>query len=255
MTELDRRTIEVIGHGGAGHYFPGNSQPSIEKAIAIGVGRIEFDVQLSGSDDLVLVHDDHLLVSPGTKRPVRHLTTSELRALLPDMLTFDEAVELIGGRARLLIDVKSSGYDAAVARAIKRHGVGGSDTIVSSTYASVLRHLRGEFADLRTGLSTGHLANSLPFKPARTAISGGLQLAVPAVLAVAVRAIGATDVMTQHRACSLRLVRLMHRRQIKVNTWTVDHPRQIERAIRLGVDSITSNRPDLVMEMLSSTKP
>ena len=149
------------------------------------------------------------------------------------------------------MDVKSSGYEASVASAVQRHALGSADTIVSSTYASVLGRLRAEFPDLRTGISTGHLANSVPFKPARTLISGGLQFAIPSVLALVVRAIDATDVMIQYRACSSRLVTLMHRNGIRVNAWTVDHPRQMSRLIALGVDSITSNRPDLVMEMLA----
>ena len=54
------RSVEVIGHGGAGFYFPGNSRQSIERALEIGVDRIEFDVQRSAGDELVLVHDDRL---------------------------------------------------------------------------------------------------------------------------------------------------------------------------------------------------
>jgi glycerophosphoryl diester phosphodiesterase len=244
--------IEVIGHGGAGYYFPGNSRQSIEKALEIGVARIEFDVQLSGSGELVLVHDDHLRLPTGKKRSVNKLSTAEIRLLLPGLMTFDEAVELIGGRIPFLIDVKASGYAVAVADGIRRHNLGNGATIVSSTYASVLRYLRREFADLRTGISTGHLANSFPIKSARTVISGGFQFAVPSALVVAVRAIGATDVMMQHRVCSSRLVKLMHNKGTRVNVWTVDHPRQIERAITLGVDSITSNRPDLVLDTLRS---
>ncbi|MEA2530584.1 MAG: hypothetical protein QOG89_2228, partial [Thermomicrobiales bacterium] len=39
MTARDRPRIEVIGHGGAGDFFPGNSRESIEQALKIGVDR------------------------------------------------------------------------------------------------------------------------------------------------------------------------------------------------------------------------
>ena len=243
-------TIEVIGHGGAGYYFPGNSRQSIECALEIGVDRIEFDVQRSAEGDIVLVHDDHLRLPTGQKRAVRDLPTSQIRSHLPGLLTFDEAVDLIGVRAKLLIDVKSIGYDDSVAAAIRRHNLAEADAIVSSTHAGVLRHLRQEFPKLRTGISTGHMANSFPIKPARAVISGGLQLAVPALLALAVRTIEATDVMVQHRACSPRLIKLMHDKGIRVNTWTVDSPRHMSRMIAMGVDSVTSNRPDLLFQLI-----
>jgi glycerophosphoryl diester phosphodiesterase len=249
LTAQTARAIEVIGHGGAGHFYPGNSRQSIEQALEIGVDRIEFDVQLSADGDLVLVHDDYLRGPSGRKRAVRAIPTAEIRTLLPGLLTFDEAVDLIGGRALLLIDVKSPRYEAEVAAAIQRHNLG-AENAVSSSHAGVLRYLRHRFPELRLGISTGHMANSIPFKPARTFVSGGLQLSVPSLLAVAARAIGATDVMVQYRACSPRLVRLMHRKGIRVNAWTVDHPRQIRRVIDMGVDGVISNRPDLVKEAL-----
>ena len=249
MRDGSERYVEVIGHGGAGHFFPGNSRQSIEQALKIGVDRIEFDVQRSADGELVLVHDDYLRLPGGQKKAVRALPTAAVRELLPGLLTFDEAVELIGDQSAYMIDVKSPGYQREVAAAIRRHRLDGK-SIVSSTYANVLQDLRREFPELRTGISTGHLATSIPMKAARTVVSGALQISIPALLEIAVRRIGATDAMVQYRACSARLVALMHRRGIRVNTWTVDHPKQIRRVIAMGVDGVISNRPDLVKEEL-----
>lgn len=250
MPDSHFHRTEVIGHGGAGAYFPGNSRPSIERALEIGVDRVEFDVQVSASRDLVLVHDDRLRAGNGKKRLVRNLSTSELREILPGLLTIDEAIELIGDRATLLIDVKASGYQQEVAKAVHRHNLG-SEHAISSTFANVIRDLRRESSGIRLGISTGHMANSVPIKAARTLVSGALQLSVPAALAFTVRTIGATDVMIQYRACSARLVRFMHHRGIKVNAWTVDNPKQIRRMLSMGVDGVISNRPDLIVEALS----
>ena len=247
MSVTGGRSIEVIGHGGAGAYFPGNSRQSIERALEIGVDRIEFDVQ-ECAGDLVLVHDDQLRLPNGGWRMVRAMTVAELRDLLPGLLTFGEAVELIDRKAPILIDVKSTGYEASVSVKIERHRLERADTMVSSTHVGSLRLLRSQFPLLRLGISTGHMANSVPFKPARTLISGALQRMIPSLLGITVRAIKATDVMIQYRACSPRLVELMHSRNVRVNVWTVDSKRQIERVAAMGVDSITSNRPDLVLE-------
>jgi len=237
--------IEVIGHGGAGDFFPGNSRPAIEQALKIGVDRIEFDLQLSGSGELVLVHNEHIRLSNSTIAPVRGTAIDDIRRALTGLLTLPEAVELIGDGASLLIDVKAPGYERELVAEIQRLDIQPRVT-VSSTYATTLHYLRKKFPAMRLGLSTGHLANGIPSRVARKIVSTALQLATPAPLLAAVRTVGATDVMVQYRVCSPYLVRLMHDHGVRVNTWTVDHPSQIERVLAMGVDGVISNRPDLV---------
>jgi glycerophosphoryl diester phosphodiesterase len=242
-----QRTIDVIGHGGAGDFFPGNSKPSIEQALKIGVDRIEFDVQCSADGSIVLVHDEHLISPDGELIAVRALTCDQLRALLPGFLTFSEAVEMIGDAAPLLVDIKYPGYERELIAAMRTHALDDS-TAVSSTHASVLKNVREAFPSMRLGLSTGHLSTRFRWSSAKMAVSFGLQLLTPLPLLGAVRAVHATDVMIQYRASTRALVVLMHRNGVRVNTWTVDHPKQIKRVINLGVDGIISNRPDLVKE-------
>jgi glycerophosphoryl diester phosphodiesterase len=248
------RRPEVIGHGGAGHFFPGNCRASLEQALAIGVDRIEFDIQRAGDGRLVLVHDDKLALPGGYVRSIRGLTTPEIAALLPGLLTIDDAIELIGNRARILIDVKAPGYESTVIEAIRRHRLG-ADHGVSSTYANSLLSIRRAVPEIRIGISTGHLANGIGHHHARRLMSATMQRIVVPGLFAAVRLIGATDVMVQHRACSPRLVELMHVHGIRVTCWTVDLPRWIHRVYEMGVDGITSNRPDLVRDVIEAGHP
>lgn len=240
--------LEIIGHGGAGQFYPGNSRMAIETALHIGVDRIEIDVQRAADGRLVLVHDERLRNSDGTWTAARALPVEALRERLDGLLAFDEAVDLIGGRSPLLIDVKAPGYERAVADAIARHALTGS-VAVSSTYANVLWTIKRAHPDVRLGISTGHLATGLANKYARRVLAKGLGVVTPPVLALAVSAVGATDVMLQFRICTPAMVARMQRLGIRVNVWTVDHPRQIRRMLDLGVDGIISNRPDLVREL------
>ena len=141
--------VEVVGHGGAGDFFPGNSRMSLEKALELGVDRIEIDVQVASGDQLVLVHDDEVLIE-GRKVRLRKLTVEQIRGALDGLLTLDEAIEMTRGRCALMIDMKSSGYEMLVAEAIVRHEIA-AETIVSSTFALSLRSVR-EFAP---GVSIG----------------------------------------------------------------------------------------------------
>ena len=63
-------------------------------------------------------------------------------------------------------------------------------------------------------------------------------------------AAGATETMLYHRVVTASLVAAVHAGGRKVNAWTVDHPDHIRRLIRLGVDGITSDRPDVVWQII-----
>ena len=57
--------IEVVGHAGAGLDmervpFPGNTQESLDFAIALGLSHVEIDLQLSSDGHWILFHDDFL---------------------------------------------------------------------------------------------------------------------------------------------------------------------------------------------------
>jgi glycerophosphoryl diester phosphodiesterase len=250
MTEPGRHRIEVIGHGGAGNFFPGNSRESIEQALKIGVDRIEVDVQRSADGDLVLVHDDQFVIQ-GRKVPVEEIPTARLRQLLSGLLSLDELVELNAANVPLLLDVKLPGYEPDLIAAIRRYRL--ADTAsASSTHGIVLWRLRRAFPEMRLGLSTGHMATGIGVLLGRAVLSRVLRLAIPLPLIAAMRALGATETMIQHRVCTDRLVDLVHKSGRRVNVWTVDRPEQMRRFIAMGVDGIISNRPDLLREELEA---
>ncbi len=46
------------------------------------------------------------------------------------------------------------------------------------------------------------------------------------------------------------MVQNAHKHNVKVGVYTVDTPREIERMLRLGVDLIISNFPDIVLRLI-----
>ncbi len=239
------RPIEVVGHGGAAAYAPGNSRRAIELALEFRVDRVECDVQRSADGHLVLVHDDRVHLPDGRRQPVRSLSATDLRRLLPGLLTLDDAAEMTRGRAPLMIDVKRSGYEAELIAAIRRHHLD-AESSVSSTYASTLIRVRAAFPSMRTGLSTGHWATGTPTAAGRAITRWALRAALPLPLLVLLPRIGATETMLHYHVTTAALVAALHATGRRVNVWTVDRPKSIARALALGVDGIISNRPDLV---------
>jgi glycerophosphoryl diester phosphodiesterase len=238
---------EVVGHGGAGDFFPGNSLQSIEKALELGVDRIEVDVQSSADGELVLVHDEKISVDGRKPIPVSRLSTDQLRSSLPGFLTLAEVIEVIGGRVPLMLDIKGPHCEQELKAAIKAHELAGTSSI-SCEQLTVLRRLRAAFPTMRLGISTGHISSGAPTSIGKKLVAAVSRPVLLYPLLGALTATGATEVMLFHRACSRSLVSGLHRRGFLVNVWTVDRPHSMRRALTLGVDGIITNRPDLFHE-------
>ena len=242
--------IEVVGHGGAGDFFPGNSRRSVEKALELGVDRVEIDVQVAGDGTLILVHDDQVTLH-GRKRSVRQLALSELQEGLDGLLTLDDVISLANGRAKLMVDLKYPGYEREVAAAITRAGIA-RGTIVSSTYAWSLMSVRNHAPEIAIGLSTGHISTVMRRNPLITATSAVVGFLSPGPFIAIAKAIGAEHLMLNYRICSPMFVRLADKAGLSVYPWTVNHPRVINKMIDAGVAGIISNRPDLVQDALTA---
>ncbi|HEX3302479.1 MAG TPA: glycerophosphodiester phosphodiesterase [Thermomicrobiales bacterium] len=241
-------SVEVVGHGGAGDFYPGNSRPSIEKALELGVDRIEFDVQRAAGDQIVLVHDDDIWID-GKRHRIHNLAVNEIRRSLDGLLTLDEAIELTRGKCRLLIDIKSPGYETLVADAINSAGIA-DQTIVSTTHARTLLRIRQCAPGVQLGLSTGHISTVMRKNKLISVTSGVLAAVTPLPFITTARLIHAENLMLNYRICSPRFVRAAHRSGLRVYAWTVNNPKPIQRLIAQGVDGVISNRPDLVQEAL-----
>ena len=90
--------------------MPENSLPAFRAAAEAGYA-VEMDVHLTADDQLVVFHDDTLERMCGVPGVIDDFTLAELRALrLGDtdcvIPTFAEALEALGGRVPLLLEVK-----------------------------------------------------------------------------------------------------------------------------------------------------
>lgn len=253
--------LEIVGHRGAAAHAPGNTERSFRRALAIGVDRVECDVRRSADGALVLVHDETVAATDGTRRSVAALPLAkvaalplaELRSLLPGLLLLDDLVEIVGGRAPLMVDVKGPGYEGELIAAFRRHGLAATAS-VPSTWLVTLRRLRRAFPTLRLGLSTGHLAGGAP-PGTRAAATAALRHALPRAIVAALVAAGATELMVDHRVASPALVTTVQRSGRRINLWTVDDDDDIRRAVALRPDGIISNRPDAALRLREGRAP
>ncbi|CAN5867310.1 glycerophosphodiester phosphodiesterase [soil metagenome] len=246
---MSPRGIEIIGHAGAAGFHPHNSLASLEKALDLGVDRIEIDVLSTREDTLMLVHDTKVFFNK-RRVPVSGLSLREVRVSIPGALTLDDAHKLTSGRIPLLIDIKGRHYVQSLASSISE--ISASDHVsASSTHARVLKQLHRMFPAMTLGLSRGHSLTRIRNRFLRGLIGRLVSVVMIVPTLVIAKWCGSRELMIQHHTCTLALVRVAQVLGYKVNAWTVDNPEDMQRMIRIGVDGIISNRPDLVLEELA----
>lgn len=229
MTPTGRRA-ELIAHRGASSERPENTVPAFLRALECDADGIELDVHAT-RDGVVVVHHDAIphVEAPGpglARRPIAELTLAELQgfrvALDVGVPTLGEALEAIGDRAVVYVELKGRDIERRVIDVIRRSGA--RCAIHSFDHAAVRR--AHELApDLRTGL----LYDRYPEDPA-----------------AALRAAGALDVWPQWDLIDARLVERVHDAGGRMIAWTVDSPEVAARLVDIGVDGVCTNDLALV---------
>jgi glycerophosphoryl diester phosphodiesterase len=236
LGDITTRRMRRVGHKGADHISPGNTQASFDAALAAGVDMIEFDVlseRQDGSGRLLLAHD-----------------YGALRAGPP--VTLEEGLEHLKGSAfadvELDVDLKIPGYELRVLEALRDAGLV-ERALVSSTYRASLAILRAAEPGLRLGWSVPRLRRDYTSNP----VTAGPALAVlstyrawlPRLAATALRERHCDALMAHWRLVTPRLLRAVARGGGELFAWTVDDAREIARLEALGVSGVISNDPRL----------
>jgi glycerophosphoryl diester phosphodiesterase len=232
----------VIAHRGASAYAPENTLPAFELAARQGADMIELDVQRSADGVLVVFHDDTTERWDGQPRLVSECTLAELLALNiggAKVATLAEAcVFAREHRMRLNVELKGAGFGAEVARMLREERV--EELVLISSFEE--RALT-EIAAASPQLPRAYLMGTDTY-----------DLAVRAREAWPFSALRRTASVAWHPSCDLPLLSWLIARVrgagFQVNVWTVDDPRLLRKLLRLGVDGIITNTPDVLRAML-----
>lgn len=237
-----------MGHRGARALAPENTLAGMRAAMAAGADGVEFDVQRTKDGHLVVFHDDNLKRICGIQGRVVTSALAQLRELdagrhfgpkfagelIP---TLDEVLETLPASAFVNIEAKrfrfrSDGLEAGIVDAFRRHGLAGR-CIVSSFNPVLLWRLGRMDRSIPLGLLYA------PDEPP------GLNRGWPR------RFLRLAALHPYHGQVTPELLQKTHAGGQQVNTWTVNEPDDMRRLLDLGVDSIITDRPDLLNEVLS----
>lgn len=215
----------MLGHRGARLYAPENTLAAFDLALEHGADGFEFDVRCTANRKIVICHDARL-----NRLVVRRSTFRELQAACPVASrppSLEQVLGRYGANVFLNIEVKVRGIEPLVARALRKNRP--TKYFVSSFLPGVIRTLH----ELDPSLVLGALAQS------RWQLRRWRGLPV-------------TYVVPHYRLLSARLVRKLHDAGKTVITWTVNEPRKLQRAARLGVDGIISDDTRVLRQTLRS---
>lgn len=243
-----------IGHRGAASIAPENTIAAFRTAVAHGVDLVEFDVVDLPRGPLVVAHSLDLaeLTHGAELGRAEAFTLDELRRLVPELPSFDEALDFFATEAPgvgLHVDLKLDTRLDELVAAIVRHDL--EDRVLVTTPVA---------ADLRlVGAACPRLSLGLTYPADRPAVSRRpylrpviklvvrvMRLTLPFRIVRLATTAGANAVTLQHRVVGARAVARAHASGLAVFAWTVDDPKELRRVVAAGVDGVVSNDPRLL---------
>ena len=244
----------IIAHGGGLRHAPANTLAALTRAAATGVDVLEFDVQLSADDQLVLVHDLTVDRTTDGRGVVRSLPVTELKALNaaahfngptgeghaaePIPTLADVLEHFAPSPLRFVIELKNPGADGALAaerlaEALRRFDLE-DRVIVGSFHGETLTAFRevSGGAVLTSGAS-GEIARVM-LLPALGLAGGAFDPAPVAVLQIPLQA-GPLDLSAPG------FIRRAQALGQAVQYWTVNDLSTLERLALAGADGIMTD--------------
>jgi len=224
--------IKVTGHRGAAGLEPENTLRSIRRAIDLGVDRVEIDVRVTRDGRLVVIHDETVDRTTNGHGYVNELTLDEIRKLNAGkgekVPTLEEVLEITKGKVELQIELKVPEATSSTLRLIEKENAEG-EVIITSFIHNLLRRVHDFNPELRTGALFFNVEGDI----CRKALN-----------------VYSKAIHVYYRNVDAELVRHAHEMGLEIEVWNPDEPKEMMRMIKLGVDSIGTNRPDILLNLL-----
>ena len=230
----------VIAHRGAAGSFPENTLPSLEAAVEQGADWVEIDVQETADGEVVVIHDSDLMKIASVNLKIWDATAENLaeidvgswfdpsleKARVP---TLAQALEVVRGKAKLLIELKYYGHDVDLeertAAIVAEAGMENDVAVMSLKYPAVQK-----MSALRPEWPSGVLA--------ATAVGDLSRL-------------DADFIAVNSAMATPKLLKRARAQGKQVFVWTVNDPLHMMAMISMGVDGLITDEPALANEMIA----
>ena len=237
--------VKNYAHRGFSGRYPENTLLAFEKAMEIGVDGIELDVQLTKDGEVVIIHDEKIDRTTDSKGNVIDYTYEELQKFDASYIykgkvgfnkipTLREYFNLIKESDIVTnIELKTGifeylGIEKKVLDIIKEYHMEKRVIISSFNHYSVLR-----MKEISPEIECGFLSETWIINQGEYTKKYGVECYHP-----------------HFAMLNEEVVKELKKYGIKINTWTVNEEKDIKDLINKKVDTIITNYPDLVKEIV-----
>ncbi len=223
--------ILTIAHRGAMGLEPENTIRAIKKAIALYVDAVEVDVYLSRDNQIAVTHYEQLNICTNGQGLVWDKTIAELKQLdagegekIPSL---QEVIDTVKDHCILLIDVKVPEMEKHLIDIINKNDLKDNAVLISFLHESMKK-----VKNLDPEIKTGVTFMCAPVNVSNLALNVNAEYIIP-----------------QYQYLTKEMVDNAHDNKLKVLAWDTDDLNEMKKLIKIGVDGIFSNRPDLFKEL------
>lgn len=252
--------FRIIGHRGAMGIAPENTLASFQAALDSGADVIELDVHLSADGKVVVLHDPSLVRLTGKIGYVSELSLNELKQLnvaanfkgdsrygVQTMPTLQEVYDLVSGKCGVNVEIKLGqdgkrypGIEQKVVEIIRDNDAIEATIVSSFDFATLL-----EISALESDLKRTVIISTDYFKSFFLKTQGSGK---PAQVVEDLSSYGFKGVAVQKDFLSEELLSLLKEAGFTVSVWVVNDTDEMWQWFDRGIDMITTDRPDLLVQ-------
>jgi len=228
---LPSNKLSIVGHRG-------NHRSRLLYYLSQGVDFIEIDLNKSLGGELISYHGDPLVTATTlTEAMLKKMLSLILRRDNPIRpLRFEEALELIGKRARLWIDIKNREVLKKALKTLSNWGY--DEVIVSSNDYQALMYVKKEHKNITPDLKV-RIAVSISFKPPDIE-----------TLETLVAKTGASILSVEYSVLDETFLKYRELTGTRIAVWLVNSSWIIHRILRFSPNYIITDRPDIIVNKL-----
>jgi glycerophosphoryl diester phosphodiesterase len=235
----------IVAHRGFSSVSPENTLISMVKGCQAGADGCELDVYLSKDGHVVVMHDNDVERTTCSKGKLTEMTLAQIKKLdagskmSPEykgepVPTLEEVLKYIKSADKhLVVEIKQAGIVKETLATIDQEKMRDHVTIIAFNDQNI-RDTHAEAPKLPLAWLYGD--DKTP---------GANDAEKAKWIADKTQNLGAGIVDIAWKLVTPELVKECHARGIQVWAWTVDDPEVMAKLMGMGVDSITTNKPDL----------
>jgi len=246
--------IHRVAHRGGAQLAPENTTAAFLNALTLPVDAIELDVHMSRDGHVIVFHDNHVHKRTKGSGNLLDLDLAYLRRLdaaarhpggwpEPQQIpTLNEILELAKGRTKVYIEIKSSKrrrtyepYPNIAEKVVELVRLASmlEQVLVISFDWMILPVIKS----LEPTIETGMIVSNKVWNPRN---KYGIQNLIEKA-----REYGCEWINMDYKLFTTEMPQTLHNHGLKLGLWTVNAETDMLRFASAGVDSLTSDRPDL----------